>query len=444
MSEESDVVENSKIDNQLNEKKQVNSVDIQTSDYKESTNTSNSNESELQDEPTPKHPDSETNGTFNSNEDSKKKRSRRSYNCGPCKKHKIKCDMTTPCGNCIKYNRVQECHAKPPNPPTYQQFLIQQQRRRKYLEKKDKKHGSSDCKSTGLNQIDRYKTLEDNQIPSMVSQNATPVNQQTHIMPYHTYPQQQQQQPRFYPSTPHQMVQPQVMYPIQQQQVQQPLQQQQQQHPQTVHAPHSHPFITSRPVLVSQYQSMDPYILYQPNLPNGVPTMNYSNHGMYPHPQLSQPQSQLQPQQPQQQQPPPHHYAIHQHPMHIGMPMQPSNYHFSPVIAHPVSPNQMPPSYIPHGGGLPPPLPPPPGARIPSIPQLSPHISDSRKPSQPQMYLYEPSILPPVMATVPAHARTVETENEKPVSPMKNSKTETALATSTAPEPKPVLKIGKT
>ncbi|ODQ47494.1 hypothetical protein PICMEDRAFT_15434 [Pichia membranifaciens NRRL Y-2026] len=67
---------------------------------------------------------------------SKKKRFRRSYNCGPCKTHKIKCDMRIPCGNCEKYDRRDECLKDPPNPPTYQQYLIKQERKRKYLEKR--------------------------------------------------------------------------------------------------------------------------------------------------------------------------------------------------------------------------------------------------------------------------------------------------------------------
>ncbi|GAV30194.1 hypothetical protein PMKS-003703 [Pichia membranifaciens] len=67
---------------------------------------------------------------------SKKKRFRRSYNCGPCKTHKIKCDMRIPCGNCEKYDRRDECLRDPPNPPTYQQYLVKQERKRKYLEKR--------------------------------------------------------------------------------------------------------------------------------------------------------------------------------------------------------------------------------------------------------------------------------------------------------------------
>ncbi|KGK36708.1 hypothetical protein JL09_g4143 [Pichia kudriavzevii] len=66
----------------------------------------------------------------------KKKRARRSYNCGPCKKHKIKCDMEIPCGNCKKYNRVDACLKNPPNPPSKELNAIREERKRKYLEKK--------------------------------------------------------------------------------------------------------------------------------------------------------------------------------------------------------------------------------------------------------------------------------------------------------------------
>lgn len=44
--------------------------------------------------------------------------------------------MKIPCGNCEKYDRREECLRDPPNPPTYQQFLIKQERKRKYLEKR--------------------------------------------------------------------------------------------------------------------------------------------------------------------------------------------------------------------------------------------------------------------------------------------------------------------
>lgn len=46
----------------------------------------------------------------------KARKPRRSYNCGPCKKQKIKCDTQTPCSACIRHNRVDQCLAAPPNP----------------------------------------------------------------------------------------------------------------------------------------------------------------------------------------------------------------------------------------------------------------------------------------------------------------------------------------
>jgi hypothetical protein len=49
---------------------------------------------------------------------SKGRRPRRSYNCGPCKKQKIKCDTHIPCGACSRHNRIDQCLASPPNPPS--------------------------------------------------------------------------------------------------------------------------------------------------------------------------------------------------------------------------------------------------------------------------------------------------------------------------------------
>lgn len=66
------------------------------------------------------------------------KRARRSYNCGPCKRLKIKCDMKVPCGKCIKYSRTEVCLQNPPNPPTNEQLKLKRKRRLKYLEKKAK------------------------------------------------------------------------------------------------------------------------------------------------------------------------------------------------------------------------------------------------------------------------------------------------------------------
>ncbi|CDR41342.1 CYFA0S07e00936g1_1 [Cyberlindnera fabianii] len=51
-------------------------------------------------------------------EKEQKRRPRRSYNCGPCKKQKIKCDTAIPCGACRRHNRVEQCLASPPNPPS--------------------------------------------------------------------------------------------------------------------------------------------------------------------------------------------------------------------------------------------------------------------------------------------------------------------------------------
>ena len=82
----------------------------------------------------------------------KKKRFRRSYNCGPCKRHKIKCNMKTPCGNCEKYNRIDECLKDPSNPPTFEQSLVKHQRKQKYLERKKKLRQEIDAQH--MNQIE--------------------------------------------------------------------------------------------------------------------------------------------------------------------------------------------------------------------------------------------------------------------------------------------------
>ncbi|CCH41781.1 Acetamidase regulatory protein [Wickerhamomyces ciferrii] len=50
--------------------------------------------------------------------DQPKRRPRRSYNCGPCKRQKIKCDTQIPCAACKRHNRIDQCLASPPNPPS--------------------------------------------------------------------------------------------------------------------------------------------------------------------------------------------------------------------------------------------------------------------------------------------------------------------------------------
>ncbi|KAI0463274.1 hypothetical protein LJB42_003295 [Komagataella kurtzmanii] len=64
------------------------------------------------------------------------KRIRRSYNCGPCKRQKIKCDTNLPCSNCVKYKRVAKCYQEPPNPPTEKEVLLKLRKKRR-LESKD-------------------------------------------------------------------------------------------------------------------------------------------------------------------------------------------------------------------------------------------------------------------------------------------------------------------
>lgn len=46
-----------------------------------------------------------------------KRQPRRSYACGPCKKHKIRCDHGFPCGSCLRYNRQNDCRIAPATVP---------------------------------------------------------------------------------------------------------------------------------------------------------------------------------------------------------------------------------------------------------------------------------------------------------------------------------------
>lgn len=57
------------------------------------------------------------------------RQSRRSYACGPCKQHKVRCDHNLPCGSCIRYGRQDTCRISPPKvsagPATASILLIQ-------------------------------------------------------------------------------------------------------------------------------------------------------------------------------------------------------------------------------------------------------------------------------------------------------------------------------
>ncbi|CDK24569.1 unnamed protein product [Kuraishia capsulata CBS 1993] len=73
------------------------------------------------------------------------KKPRRSYNCGPCKKQKIKCDTNLPCQNCTKYRREDQCYAEPPHPITREQLekKLEKSRKRR-LAKERRQRGSKD------------------------------------------------------------------------------------------------------------------------------------------------------------------------------------------------------------------------------------------------------------------------------------------------------------
>lgn len=47
-----------------------------------------------------------------------RRRSRRTYSCGRCKRYKIKCNMELPCRLCVSAKRELECFLHPPNPPS--------------------------------------------------------------------------------------------------------------------------------------------------------------------------------------------------------------------------------------------------------------------------------------------------------------------------------------
>ncbi|TID19797.1 hypothetical protein CANINC_003680 [Pichia inconspicua] len=403
MSAGSDPVTVNKNDTQEDSIPQHKSVDIQSSNIDDCVENKKSNDKKLKqkqrDVCKSSHLDNEN--AF-SNDDSKRKRSRRSYNCGPCKKHKIKCDMSTPCGNCVKYNRTEDCFESPPNPPTYQQFLIQQQRRRKYLEKKDKKHVPSDSNNTEPTLVERYN-LKDNQVYQKDSNSnmVTPFSNQSDFA-FLEHSQQNFYPPLQVPSIqmPH-VPTPQHtfdVYPIQTQidqqhqpsQSQQQSQQQQQQisqqlnHPPNIHT-HSYPFISQRPIVIPRYHSLDPYILHHPNSSNGATPINYSNQTIYSQPPSSQPP------------PPPPPYVISQSRLQPGMLIQPLPY----GMIHPVVPAPMNQPYIPNNGSFVP---------GPSFPQVfTPVVSEQLSSSQ--SYSKEPESQPSSASSKPSSQK-VKSENE--------------------------------
>lgn len=50
--------------------------------------------------------------------DARKRQPRRSYACGPCKTHKIRCDHGSPCSSCVRYCREDACRESPATAPS--------------------------------------------------------------------------------------------------------------------------------------------------------------------------------------------------------------------------------------------------------------------------------------------------------------------------------------
>lgn len=59
------------------------------------------------------------------------RRKRRSYSCGPCKKLKLRCNLSIPCGACEKAKRQKKCMDEPPHPPSQKELQRMADRRRK-------------------------------------------------------------------------------------------------------------------------------------------------------------------------------------------------------------------------------------------------------------------------------------------------------------------------
>lgn len=66
-----------------------------------------------------------------------RRRTRRSYSCGPCKRFKMKCNMELPCRLCVLAKREQECHLLPPNPPSEEEKNRTARRRLRNLRRQE-------------------------------------------------------------------------------------------------------------------------------------------------------------------------------------------------------------------------------------------------------------------------------------------------------------------
>lgn len=69
--------------------------------------------------------------------ETKTKRKRRSYSCGPCKLLKIKCDLQVPvCSLCVKFKRHDKCLVDPAHPPSREELTKIQERKKRTIIKK--------------------------------------------------------------------------------------------------------------------------------------------------------------------------------------------------------------------------------------------------------------------------------------------------------------------
>ncbi|CAN3365339.1 hypothetical protein DICA0_F24344 [Diutina catenulata] len=76
--------------------------------------------------------------------DTKPKRKRRSYSCGPCKLLKIKCDLQVPvCSSCVKFKRDDKCLSDPAHPPSHEEWAKIQERKKRTTFKRLKQASST-------------------------------------------------------------------------------------------------------------------------------------------------------------------------------------------------------------------------------------------------------------------------------------------------------------
>lgn len=66
-----------------------------------------------------------------------RRRTRRTYSCGPCKRFKMKCNMELPCRLCVQAKREHECMLLPPNPPSEEEKNRTARRRLRNLRRQE-------------------------------------------------------------------------------------------------------------------------------------------------------------------------------------------------------------------------------------------------------------------------------------------------------------------